>query len=78
MRKITTVGLFENEEPQNSLTMPGIFLGKYNLTVDFTLDQGTIKVAQTKTFYAFPWKISLIFVIIGLILVKRLRRKKRK
>ena len=60
-----------------TLTLLGFFLGKYKLTVSFSLDEGNIKVEQTKTFYAIPWKLLLLFAGI-VIIIKRLKSPKQK
>ncbi|MBI4990993.1 hypothetical protein HZB96_02755 [Candidatus Gottesmanbacteria bacterium] len=63
----------------NSLKLPGFFLGKYKLELDFTLDEGTIRVNQSKNFYAIPWKAGMILIIgvIGVIWVMRILKKRR-
>lgn len=63
----------------NSLKLPGFFLGKYALAVDFTLDEGTIRVNQSKNFYAIPWKAGMILIIgvIGVIWGRKVLRKKK-
>ena len=64
-----------------TLSLSGFFIGKYTVGIDFTLDEGTTRVSDTKTFYAFPWKGSIILLglLFLLILVKKRRlRKKRK
>lgn len=62
---------------KNSLKLPGLYLGKYKVEVDFTLDQGTTRVNQSKNFYAIPWKGGLILLIgiIGIIWVRRVIKR---
>lgn len=62
-RLTTEIFSAENMNSQTTLFLPGLFIGKYQLTADFTLDQGKFKITQTKYFYAFPWKIILVLII---------------
>lgn len=75
-RLLTTDNAQESQEPSSTITLPGFFLGKYILTVDFTLDQGTTRITQTKIFYAFPWKAGLV-IFTFLFFIFFLRRGKR-
>lgn len=72
-RKILLEDIEENR-------ISGFFLGKYNITAAFTLDEGTIGIKKEKVVYALPYKfISLfgaIFLIFKLIRKKRLHGKK--
>ena len=73
-RKLTTS---VSEDEDVTLRLPGFYIGKYSLTMGFTLNESNIKVEQTKTFYAVPWKASIIGLI-GLFVILRIIRKKRK
>ncbi len=55
----------------NSLKLPGLYLGKYKVELDFTLDQGTMRVSQSRNFYALPWKGGIV-LLIGAIIITRL------
>lgn len=69
----------EQNEDNFTLHLPGFYIGKYEIGVQFTLDESTIRITDKKTFYAFPWKITLglFFILIFVIMIKR-RRKKQK
>jgi len=64
---------------ENTLNLPGIYLGKYNLKVGFTLDEGNIRIDQTRTFYALPWKagLFLLFLYIFVLILRKLRKRKK-
>jgi hypothetical protein len=68
----------EDQNVPYSLNLPGFYLGKYEVVVEFTLDESTIKLSQKKTFYALPWKIAvcLLIIILFVILIRRRRKKK--
>lgn len=75
--KLLTVGEIPSARDDKTLSLPGFYLGKYTLTTTFTLDEGTIKISQTKTFYAIPWKGMLTFLLIlffWMIMKKRKRK----
>jgi len=75
--KLLTVDEVPYAKDNQTLSLPGIYLGKYTLTTTFTLDEGTIKISQTKTFYAIPWKGMAIFLLIlffWMIMKKRKRK----
>ena len=80
----TTKGLGIEGEERNrnspTLSVPGLYLGKYALTTSFTLDEGTIKLEQTKTFYAIPWKAGVLGVLgsLGVVWIRRRKRKNAK
>lgn len=63
----------------SSLNLPGFYLGKYEVRVDFTLDESTIKIDQTRTFYALPWKagLFLLFLYILVLILRKLRKRKK-
>lgn len=64
------------DNPQGkSLLLPGFYLGKYQLLLEFSLDGGKEKVSAVKTFYAVPWKagVILILFILGIKLLKSLK-----
>ena len=66
-----------NKNRQATLYLPGFYLGKYQLEVAFTLDEGTIKTSQTKTFYAIPWK-AILGILLAAVLVYIMKRKRKK
>ena len=76
-RKIFVESAENLPEPQTTLRLPGFYLGKYKVTLDFTLDQGTIKLSQSATFYALPWKAGII-ILLGLIVILKLGKRKKK
>jgi hypothetical protein len=67
-----------NKNRRETLYLPGFYLGKYNLSIFLTLDEGTIKISQTKTFYALPWKAGagILLVVFFLSIMKKRKRKK--
>jgi len=73
-RKLTTS---VSEDEDVTLRLPGFYIGKYSLTMGFTLNESNIKIEQTKTFYAVPWKASITLLVIGLILYRIVKRKKK-
>jgi hypothetical protein len=79
-RRLTTEITSENEEPPTTLKLPGLYLGKYNLSVDFTLDESKMKLTESKTFYAVPWKGILILgiVLLGISQLLRFIQKNKK
>jgi len=64
---------------KSTLFLPGFFLGKYQIQANFTLDESNIKIDQTKTFYALPWKAGLFLLVLFLVifLARRLRKKRK-
>lgn len=73
--------LILTENPTNregkTISLPGLYLGKYTVEANFALDEGTTKIVQVKNFYAVPWKAGVILIILIIILLK-LKRKKKK
>lgn len=65
-----------NSDKDGKINIGGFFLGKYTFQLDFTLDQGTIPISETKTVYAIPWKLSLILTVTLLIYYKVRKRRK--
>lgn len=61
-----------------TLSLGGFFIGKYQIALDFTLDEGTTRVSDTKTFYAFPWKAGLAIFTISIILIMTGKGRKKK
>lgn len=59
-----------------TLFLSGFFLGKYEFSVDFTLDEGTTRINSIKTFYAFPFK-AVSVLLLGFIIIYFLKRKRR-
>ncbi|MBI3955038.1 hypothetical protein HY338_01230, partial [Candidatus Gottesmanbacteria bacterium] len=57
---------------------PGFYLGKYNVNISFILDDTKIKIEQSKTFYALPWKVFLVVIIFLLVAFQYFKMKKRK
>lgn len=65
-----------NSDKDEKITIGGFFLGKYYLKLDFTLDQGNIRISETKTVYAVPWKlISVLGILLLIYLVVRKRKE---
>lgn len=73
-RKLTTS---QSADEEVTLKVPGFYIGKYTLTLGFTLDEGSLKVEQTKYFYAVPWKAGVVGIlgVLGAVWVRRRRRK---
>ena len=40
----------------------GFFIGRYQLETSFVMDEGSLGVSHSSTFYAFPWKIGLLLI----------------
>lgn len=74
-REIFTDQNLNSTDNSVTLSLSGFYFGKYTLDVNFTLDEGNVSVRETKTFYAFPWKISALIIIF--LFLFTLRRKKR-
>lgn len=77
-RKLLTENQLGTTVSPPTLSLSGFFLGKYQVGADFTLDEGTIRVTQTKTFYALPWKagVGIVAVAILMLIIKRKRQIK--
>lgn len=74
-KKLLTLESSSNP-PDSTLLLPGFYLGKYQLALNLTLDEGSSIISQEKIFYAFPWKLTLIiFLIISVKLIWRKRKK---
>lgn len=74
-KQIMTTGQSSPNMELQSLYLPGFYIGKYQLTLDFSLDDSGIKMSTVKTFYAIPWKSAtiLILFILGIKLLKSLK-----
>lgn len=71
----------EHPPPQNeddkTLYLPGFYIGKYQLSVNFSLDESKTTVSKVKTFYAVPWKAGLVLLtVLIVVLWKKSKRKK--
>lgn len=75
-KTLKTENISERDLNISTLTISGFFIGKYDLNLDLTLDESTIKIHQKHTIYALPWKMLLI--IISLIIVIFVIRRKRR
>lgn len=62
----------------NTLYLPGFYLGKYDVEVSIAIGENIPKVIEKKTFYAFPWKITLLLILSGLVFLLIRRAKKQK
>lgn len=60
-----------------SLYLPGFYLGRYQVNLNFALDESTTKMSQTKIFYALPWKLGLGVVIIVLLILGKIKRRRK-
>lgn len=67
VRQVITENNNSGEDPLHSLTLPGLYLGKYEAGYDFALDGGNVKLSGKKVFYALPWKAGV--VVMGLIVM---------
>lgn len=63
--------------PQHTLTLAGFFIGKYEVELDFTLDESTTRITYKKTFYALPFKACLVLSAV-IMIIYLLGRKKKK
>lgn len=79
-KKILTEDLSLTKNGTKTLELAGFFLGKYNIKVEFTLDQGTTTISQEKTFYALPYKASGVFLLIMILfyMLRKIKLHKRK
>lgn len=60
----------------HTLNLSGFYLGKYQVSVDLTLDDSKVKISQTRTTYALPWKLSLIIITFFTVKVLFFRKRK--
>lgn len=76
--RLITTEFSKSTQGDKTIELTGIFLGKYTLETDFTLDEGNIQITQKKTLYALPWKlgITVVIMLIGISFIKRHNRKK--
>jgi hypothetical protein len=68
-------------QPDHGFIFPGFFIGKYSMSVKFTMDDGNKEISASKTFIALPWKsatVIILFIIILVIYKKRIMRKNAK
>lgn len=77
IQRLTTDNSKSAGQDLHTLYMPGFYLGKYQLNIAFTLDNSKIKIEQSKTFYAFPWKVSVVLIILLLGGFRYFKIKKR-
>lgn len=59
--------------PEQTLYLPGFYLGKYTVDLTLALDEGNNTIKEVKTFYAIPWKAGVFLLVVGLVLSKSLR-----
>ncbi len=59
-----------------TLYLPGFFIGKYQLELNFSLDESSTRVKEVKTFYALPWKVGLVIIILTFIFLNIRKPKK--
>ena len=74
-KQLTVENLKGNHQ---TLFLPGLFFGKYRLTANFRLDEGTISVSETKEFYALPWKLTFIIVLSVLTIIAGIKLRRRR
>ncbi len=67
---------FEAISNNLTLSIPGFFIGKYTLKTDFTLDESNIRLTQSKTVYALPWKVVTGIIFIVFLISYFVKRKK--
>lgn len=75
----TDLALPDGNALQHTLSLKGFFLGKYEVTADFNLDESAYNLNGKKVFYAIPIKILIVIsgIIIFILLIRR-RKNKRK
>lgn len=78
IQRLATENSKTDNQNLHSLYLPGFYLGKYSVNISFTLDDTKIKIEQSKTFYALPWKAFLVFIIFLLVAFQYFKMKKRK
>lgn len=78
IQRLTTDNSKSDGQDLHTLYIPGFYLGKYQVNIAFTLDDSKIKIEQSKTFYALPWKIFLVLIIFLLVAFQYFKIKKRK
>jgi hypothetical protein len=66
-KTITEENTFLSRNSDKGFYVPGFYLGKYELEVKFNLDESKTEVSMRKTFYAIPWKVALIVIILFII-----------
>ncbi len=77
-KKLLTADNPSQNLKDKTLILPGFYVGKYKLELNFTLDEGTGAIKDVRTFYAIPWKIGLvIFILAGISLKIRNKKKPR-
>ena len=64
IKRLVTDNSKTDGQELHSLYLPGFYLGKHQVNIAFTLDEGKIKIEQSKTFYALPWKIFVVLIIL--------------
>ena len=66
----------DSQQKEHTLSLPGFFLGKYTIGIDFKLDDGNVAVSEKKVVYALPFKMTLIFIVLFVLFLKfRPKRK---
>ena len=69
-RPLLLEGMSENK-------ISGFFLGKYQVRLDFVLDEGKIKIIREKTLFALPWKLATLIISTVLLITLMNKLKSR-
>lgn len=77
-RMITTDNELYQQDGSHTLSLPGFYIGKYEIEADISLDTPATKLTVKKVFYALPWKAGLILAGIVLIVFNFSGKKKKK
>ncbi len=78
VQRLTTDNSKSDGQDLHTLYLPGFYLGKYEVSISFTLDDSKIKIEHSKTFYALPWKTFLVLIILLLVFFQYFKIKKEK
>ncbi len=77
-KKLLTEINSERGNQRHTLTLSGFFIGRYEVELNFALDEGKSRITAKKTFYALPIKASVVVsLLLVLIFLLGKRRKKR-
>jgi hypothetical protein len=63
-KSLTEESTLLKRKSEEAISLPGFYLGKYTVLVKFTLDESKTEIFSTKTFYAIPWKLGIVLLMI--------------
>jgi hypothetical protein len=76
-KKLITENTVGTTSDNYTLHLSGFFIGRYEVELNFTLDEGKEQITARKTFYALPFKASLVISTL-LVLTFLLGKRKKK